>query len=294
MKVMTELNMGSRYKNYKHKYKTTYKRLVRARFQSLPLYHGYRNWRIRFKTWRYHQSWHKYLMRWRYRLGERIYLLFQSKKPSLGTADWLTKAEFKYGGKIWAITVHYNPEDPTTGIDRMMVGGDRMLHQGYAKDYARFLSPYVENRNQRYVVCEVGILEGTGLAIWCDLFPNARCIGLDIDLSNVEGNFNNLKTLGAFRNNIPELFHYDQYLHSEKYLEEILNGDKIDIFMDDGAHSEESIITTLNSVSPHLNDYFVYFIEDNWDVHSAIRSQHQNWTIHSNGGLTVIESQFKL
>ena len=110
-----------------------------------------------------------------------------------------------------------SPLDPT-GSETLADGGDRMLHHGYANHYARFLEPYVKNRGDRIVICEVGVLEGTGLAIWCDLFPNARCIGLDIDLSNVKGNMDNLRGLGAFSRNSPELFEYDQFVYSEKQL----------------------------------------------------------------------------
>ena len=285
-----DIKLRIRYKNYKHKYKTAYKRLIRARIKSYLLYQNYRTWRIRFKTWRYHQSWHRSLMRLRYSLSEKVYFLFRSSETAPGTAEWLTNVEIKYGGKIWAVEGSKSPADPIGGIDKMMVGGDRMLHQGYANTYATFLSPYVQHRNQRYVVCEVGILRGTGLAIWCDLFPNSRCIGLDIDLSNVRGNIEHLKSLGAFGNNTPELHHYDQYVYSKEYLEQILNGDRIDIFIDDGAHTEESIMVTMSSVQPHLNEQFIYFVEDNWDVHSVIESQYQEWTIRSESGITVINS----
>ena len=290
MESHTDTKLRYRYKNFKHTYKCLYKQFVRAKYQNSFIYRRYRIWRIDFKTWRYHQSWHKNLMRCRYRLSEQLYFLFHPSKSSPGTAEWLTSTEIKFGGKIWAVTVNKNPTDPTAGVDNMMVGGDRMLHQGYADYYSTFLKPYAQHRYNKFVICEVGILNGTGLAIWCDLFPNSRCIGLDIDLSNVERNFGNLKSLGAFRHVIPELFQYDQYVYSKEYLEEILGGDKIDIFIDDGAHSEASIMTTLNSVAPLLNDKFVYFVEDNWEVHSAIRTKYQLWTIYFEGGLTVIDS----
>ena len=169
-------------------------------------------------------------------------------------------------------------------------GGDRMLHHGYAKHYANFLKSFTNDRNQRIVICEFGILKGTGLAIWCDLFPNARCIGLDIDLSVFENNLQNLQNLGAFSKTLPELYKYDQFVESKDYLEEILNGDKIDICMDDGHHSEASIMTTMKSVLPHLNSNFVYFIEDNPKVYKTIDSEYPDSTIYSDGELTVVTS----
>ena len=63
-----------------------------------------------------------------------------------------------------------------------MRGGDRMLFNGYAKDYSRYLKSF--DCDRRLIVAEFGILRGNGLAIWCDLFPNARVLGFDIDTSH--------------------------------------------------------------------------------------------------------------
>ncbi len=163
-----------------------------------------------------------------------------------------------------------------------------MLHQEYANHYAKFLEPYVRNRGERIVICEVGVLEGTGLAIWCELFPNSRIVGLDIDLSNIKRNMDNLRSLGAFSRNTPELYQYDQFVYSSDYVKEILNGDRIDVFTDDGRHSDEAIMTTLKSFAPHLKERFVYFVEDNWDVHKIIEQLYPEWVVRSDCGFTVI------
>ena len=142
----------------------------------------------------------------------------------------------KFGGFYLVVYPTPTPQpDPRDGY-RIGTGGDRMFHHGYAVHYERFLKPYVENRDQRFVVVEVGILNGTGLAIWCDLFPYSRCIGLDINISNIQRNMDNLLALGAFGNNSPELYEYDQLVDSTELLGDILNDDRIDIFIDDGAH----------------------------------------------------------
>ena len=59
-----------------------------------------------------------------------------------------------------------------------MTGGDRMLHHGYGPTYARYLRPFLGGWN--LTVAEFGILKGTGLAMWCDLFPDARVILRDV------------------------------------------------------------------------------------------------------------------
>lgn len=225
-------------------------------------------------------------MRWRIRLIERAYRKGLSDL-SPGTADWLIDVEIKYGGKVLDVHTQNSPHDLLDSSD-MTRGGDRMLHQGYANHYEKFLEAYVQNADERIVICEVGVLEGTGLAIWCDLFPNARCIGLDVDLSNIRRNMDNLRSLGAFSQNSPELYQYDQFVYSVDYVGEILGGDKIDVFIDDGHHSEQAIMTTLKSVVPHLREQFVYFVEDNWEVHKVIEQEYPEWVVRSDCGFTVI------
>lgn len=141
-----------------------------------------------------------------------------------------------------------------------MTGGDRMLHHGYGKSYARYLAAFLDE--PRLAVAEFGILTGTGLAIWCDLFPSARVIGFDIDLSHCEENRATLQRRGAFKHTPPELHEYDQLIDNRQRLGEVLGGQTLDVVIDDGLHSTESIVTTWRSVAPHLSRRFVYFIED--------------------------------
>ena len=100
----------------------------------------------------------------------------------------------------------------------------------------------------------------------------------------------NLLSLGAFGDNSPELYEYDQLVDSTELLADILNGDRIDIFIDDGAHFDDTIMTTLRSSVPHLSDQFVYFVEDNADVHKTIEQAYPQYPIHVDGELTVITS----
>ena len=154
----------------------------------------------------------------------------------------------------------------------------------------KYLSSYIHKRHDVFTICEIGILNGTGLAIWCDLFPKSRIIGFDIELKYIQMNLENLSKLGAFSANSPELHEYDQFVYSADYLQEILNGDKIDICIDDGNHSNEANLTTLKSVLPHLNDEFVYFVEDNQNVYEEICNLFRGFSIHQHGQLTVVRA----
>lgn len=221
---------------------------------------------------------------------KRYYL---SKYPvsSLGTVEWLVGTELRYGGVVSDVRINrVSPKDPRTKEQirrRRMVGGDRMLHHGYAKKYSEYLLPYVK-MSKSVTLAEFGILKGTGLAIWCDLFPSSRILGLDIDLGNIQSNMENLVNLGAFEENTPELYEFDQFTDNTEYLKTILKDDRVDICIDDGFHSNESILSTMKSVMPYLAKKFVYFVEDNKDVHNPIRALYPDLVVDRKNSLTVV------
>ena len=157
----------------------------------------------------------------------------------------------------------------------------------YAAKYSQYVAPYLTKRKP-LVVVEIGILTGIGLAVWSDLFPGARVIGLDIDLSHIRDNFANLRQAGAFREREPELYRFDQFESNERLLADILKGDQIHIVADDADHSSDAILKTMESVVPHLNEEFVYFIEDNRLVDIDIRLRYPTYRVEKSGDLTVV------
>ena len=189
----------------------------------------------------------------------------------------LIELEKKYGGLTTNVSRNEisSHSDPVSLPD-FMKGGDRMSSDinchGYAYYYAHYIKSKFKGASPKIIV-ECGILTGIGLAIWADLFPNARIIGFDIDLSNYESNKDNLIKNGAFQNNTPEVYQFDQFKDNKKYLKEILAGNKIDFFIDDGFHTGESIISTFASISPFLSDQFLYIIEDNYLTSYYLKSK---------------------
>ena len=206
------------------------------------------------------------------------------------TADWLIHRELIYGGIQRNVQKRKaSPHDPRSEskiMSNRMRGGDRMLFHGYAQEYARYLKLF--DFENRLVIAEFGILKGNGLAIWCDLFPNARILGFDIDTSHFEENRQNLLDRGGFSSNSPEIHTYDQFVPSRDLLVEILKGDKIDICIDDGCHLDEAIVCTMKSVMFHLNKKFVYFVEDNRKVHKEIESLYPNLSVIPWEKLTIV------
>ena len=221
------------------------------------------------------------------RLLELPYLM---RRPPMGSADWLIRSEVAYGGYDTGVARRrVSPLDGRTKEQLAfggMTGGDRMLHHGYGKTYARYLAPFLNRAD--LTIAEFGILKGTGLAIWCDLFPTARVIGLDIDLGHFEENRATLVKRGAFKPSKPELHEYDQLLDGGEQLGRLLHGKTFDIVIDDGLHSTESIITTWRSVRPYLSERFVYFIEDYGCLLEVCGSEFDGCNSRAVGMMTVV------
>jgi hypothetical protein len=222
---------------------------------------------------------------------------YQDLKPAdeypVGSELWLAATEKYFGGMVTGVkrkTV--SEKDPRTRdqLDQGgMIGGDRMFHHGYACHYARHLSRFLSRRHEPMTIAEVGILKGTGLALWSKLFPNARLIGLDIDLSHFTDNEEFLRSKGAFTGSSLELHHFDQFLDNRELLRTILNDSKITLMIDDGLHSLETIMQTAHSVQPFLSDAFVYFVEDNAEVSERLQAEFSDSRVFSYDLLTVIE-----
>ena len=219
----------------------------------------------------------------------RRYHAYKDNSPDIGSKNWLIQTEIKYGGYTGVVRRRKSsPQDDRTKEQLAaggMVGGDRMIDHGYASIYSEYLQPYI---GKQLTLVEIGILKGTGLAIWCDLFPQARVIGLDIDTSHARENMPMLQAQGAFTKNKPELYEFDQFVDNRELLRDILGDSLIDVCIDDGNHSKRSILSTLASVTPNLNANFVYFVEDNKQVHADIAAEYPEAKVKSIGAMTII------
>ena len=139
------------------------------------------------------------------------------------------------------------------------------------------------------MVIEVGILNGSGLAMWCDLFSRSRIIGLDLHLQNFYSNLKNLQGLGAFQGTAPEVYRFDQLdpIQSQSILSSFLQDTKVDIVIDDGLHSIPSIKNTFSLLNPYLSDRSVYIIEDRADTFDVMQPDHPYLHWHQRGNLTI-------
>lgn len=209
-----------------------------------------------------------------------------------GSFEWLVLSELLYGGFQTAAAPTKSEEYSSYGA--VSLGGDRMSESchGYGRYYCEFLKPFI-NKSLKITLLEVGILNGSGLAIWCDLFPTSRIVGLDINLANFQANFKNLKALGAFILCEPEVHEFDQ-LNTEigsAILRDTFQSNEIDIVVDDGCHTLQSIESTFMMLEPYLADKFVYFIEDNFDAFDRMVKLYPQYCWKSRGELTICRNR---
>jgi hypothetical protein len=224
----------------------------------------------------------------------RQMLLMCQKDHVFGSKGWLVHTEKRFGGFVKNVPVNTISEADDRNLVNVqkegMQGGDRMAYHAYAKIYAQYLKPFIKKHDGDLVIIEIGILRGTGLALWCELFPNARVIGLDIDLSNYNQNLNNLISLGAFRKRRPEVYKFDQLKSLTGELEAILRGDKIDICIDDGLHTTAAVQNTMEVVLRHMSDRSVYFVEDYRDKMKVVEKKGVifGFKVYHNNAITVL------
>jgi hypothetical protein len=203
----------------------------------------------------------------------------------------LIELESLYGGFIKNVPrKKVSPLDhrTTAEINRGgMTGGDRMSpnYHNYSPIYEKYLQKF--DQNQDLTIVEIGILKGTGLAIWSTLFPNSKIIGLDIDPSLALSNLDFLKNKGANIDNI-EIHELDQLIDFSESLKGILKNKRIDIMIDDGLHSDLAILNTIKHTLPFLNENFTYLIEDNNTAHKIISHTFKKLTVENYGLMTVL------
>jgi hypothetical protein len=151
----------------------------------------------------------------------------------------------------------------------VMRGGDR---RKYATCYADVIAerfPLREDRTVggRRVIVELGVLRGHGLAALCDLFPESRVVGLDVDISHFQEFQGELAARGAFRGCSPEVHEFDEMAEDRgEKLRQILGDDKIDVFIDDAIHRASVMRGVFASAEPLLAPGYLYFLEDNGAV----------------------------
>lgn len=190
-------------------------------------------------------------------------------------SDELTALERQHGGFVTGLPILAWSEHAPPPVLPWLQGGDRMAHHDYAEHYAREL---IGRRYDPLVLVEIGVLQGTGLATWSAALPNATIIGLDIDLQHFH-------SCGRSPERV-ETHLYDQLHPGDPG--RFLAGRAVDVYIDDGLHTDEAIATSLDAFAPHLAERCVGFVEDNPNAGPVVqRVLGPDWTVQSHGELTV-------
>lgn len=171
------------------------------------------------------------------------------------TPQSLVDLERRFAPTVGAAPAVFSVNERTR-TDRMNAGGDKMAadRNNYAPAYAALLDGL-----QPSVVVELGVFQGVSMAMWCDLFPDAHVIGLDLDFDRFEANWPALVGQGAFARSSPDLRTFDAY---QPRLGNLSDVSGIDLFVDDGPHTADAIRNVLRLVGPLMADGGVYVVED--------------------------------
>ena len=176
----------------------------------------------------------------------------------MGESERLIALEAKYAPTVLQGRGVFSPHDRNPHAP-WNLGGDKMApdRNGYADAYAELLPDLYGKVN---VVVELGVFMGVSLAMWCDLFPEATVIGLDLDFTRFEDYRPTLEAAGAFRDNEPWLIRCDAYGPLFP-LEEALPG-PIGLFVDDGPHTPDATAKMVTGVAPLMARRSAYVLED--------------------------------
>jgi len=156
----------------------------------------------------------------------------------------------------------------------------------YADVLNKMRPKWLANGLEKFVVGEVGILKGSGLAIWSKVFPNGEIHGFDFMTSNTEENLGFLKSQGGFPQGDPLLHTFDQLQGVDKNvrsLHDILGDKRLTFFVDDGLHSMKAIVDSHLAFKDFMRHDGVYVVEDYLGDEKDLRAaaERVGWTLHS-------------
>ena len=199
----------------------------------------------------------------------------------------LQKLEAKFGGYINHVEATVDAVQVNRIYPGTHTGGDRMniLFHDYSLIYSEYIA---SKKNLPISLLEIGILKGTGLAVFSKFFDKTTIIGFNHDTGIFENNYQNLLNLGAFEKGAPIVRFFDQFSDNTEMLQATLVGNSLDIVIDDAFHSDESIINSFIELRPYLSAEFVYFIEDNRTAWKKLSKRFPEYDFNNFGEITVV------
>ncbi|MGA2249637.1 class I SAM-dependent methyltransferase [Terracidiphilus sp.] len=175
------------------------------------------------------------------------------------------------------------PEYPDTGSNYLQeyfkahhTGHGIFKWDHYFDIYERHFRSF---RGRDITIVEIGIYSGGSLQMWKDYFgPKCQIVGVDIE-----------PACKSYENGSIRVFIGDQadreFWH--RFKQEV---GMVDIVIDDGGHSPQQQIVTLEEMLPHLNPGGVYLCEDIHGEFNRFASYVQGLEQHLNASELVINS----
>lgn len=142
---------------------------------------------------------------------------------------------------------------------------------GYTPHYEKHFAPW-RDRQLRFL--EIGVGGGESIRTWLEYFPNAKVWGLDL-----------VRDTNPF-NTAPSQIERYTYVHGDQsdptmwqcFL--VDQGRNWDIVIDDGGHTSQQVITSFNSLWPHVAPGGLYCIEDLATVYGGEYFCTPSWPNH--------------
>eukprot|EP00403_Amphidinium_massartii_P039384 CAMPEP_0178444126 /NCGR_PEP_ID=MMETSP0689_2-20121128/39314_1 /TAXON_ID=160604 /ORGANISM="Amphidinium massartii, Strain CS-259" /LENGTH=728 /DNA_ID=CAMNT_0020068283 /DNA_START=71 /DNA_END=2253 /DNA_ORIENTATION=+ len=212
--------------------------------------------------------------------------------------NWLIEREANYGGRITNVPCRYSSAEASKiGVrtaakgKKECSGGDRMAQpktkrgvdvkkqHGYGICYAKVIDAFIPLWQEMWLergktdleAAEAGVLSGSGVAIWEELFQGAPFHAFDRFLVNIRNNTPFLESRGAFaRKGRPHMHDFDQ-ANPRFYppLDEIMMSPTSKFFyvIDDASHYVSFTLNTFKYFEPYLDLRGAYIVEDINIVH---------------------------
>ncbi len=123
-------------------------------------------------------------------------------------------------------------------------GTDKATNHNYGDVYDQLFP----DRSIIYTLLELGVSRGGSMLAWCDIFPNARVVGMDID--------DNCTAKGErIEHHVGNVCVYEDCYR-------VANERLFDVIIDDADHNVGSILQALLHFWPHVKSGGLYVIED--------------------------------
>lgn len=145
---------------------------------------------------------------------------------------------------------------------RHVGGTDKETNHRYGDAYERLFP----DRRSVGLMMEVGVADGSSLLAWRDVFPNARCVGLDVHPADALGRY----WLGYEPGSRVELVLGDATVQSN--CETAANGRLFDFICEDATHKLEDTLRTLLYLWPYVKPGGLYVVEEFSSIASLRRN----------------------